>query len=64
VAVVDFHTTPFRLFARWMKANHVRLGGHLLDGLRQRFSPRLATIRPAFGGVWTYLQFIGGKKDP
>jgi S-adenosylmethionine-diacylgycerolhomoserine-N-methlytransferase len=62
VAVVDFHATPFRLFSSWMKANHVRLGGHLLDGLRARFSTRLASIRPAFGGVWTYLQFIGERK--
>jgi S-adenosylmethionine-diacylgycerolhomoserine-N-methlytransferase len=62
VAVVDFHTTPFRLFSSWMKANHVRLGGHLLDGLRARFSARRASIRPAFGGVWTYFQFIGERK--
>jgi S-adenosylmethionine-diacylgycerolhomoserine-N-methlytransferase len=63
VAVVDFHNTPFRLFSSWMTANHVRLGGHLLDGLRARFSPRLASIRPAFGGLWTFFQFIGERKE-
>jgi S-adenosylmethionine-diacylgycerolhomoserine-N-methlytransferase len=63
VAVVDFHTTPFRLFSSWMKANHVRLGGHLLDGLRARFSAHVTSIRPALHGVWTYLQFIGERKD-
>jgi S-adenosylmethionine-diacylgycerolhomoserine-N-methlytransferase len=63
VAVVDFHKTPFRPFSSWMRANHVRMGGHLFDALRARFSPLLASIRPAFGGVWTYFQFIGRTKE-
>jgi S-adenosylmethionine-diacylgycerolhomoserine-N-methlytransferase len=61
VAVVDFHNTPFDFFARWMAMNHVRLGSHLLEGLRERFKPLYDQSRAAWLGVWRYFQFIGTK---
>jgi S-adenosylmethionine-diacylgycerolhomoserine-N-methlytransferase len=59
IAVVDFHDSGFPLFKRWMGLNHVRLDGHLLPGLKSRFPIHEATIRPAFGGIWSYFRFIG-----
>ncbi len=59
IAVVDFHDSGSRLIKRWMGLNHVRLDGHLLQGLKSRFPRHVATIRPAFGGLWSYLRFVG-----
>jgi S-adenosylmethionine-diacylgycerolhomoserine-N-methlytransferase len=63
VAAVDFHDTPFAFFARWMAMNHVRLGGHLLKGLRDRFAPLYEHTGTAWFGVWKYFQFIGIKSQ-
>jgi S-adenosylmethionine-diacylgycerolhomoserine-N-methlytransferase len=59
IAVVDFHDSGFPLFKRWMGLNHVRLDGHLLPGLKSRFPIHEATVRPAYGGVWSYFRFMG-----
>jgi len=59
IAVVDFHDSGSTLFKGWMGLNHVRLNGHLLPGLKSRFPSHTATIRPAFGGIWSYFRFIG-----
>jgi S-adenosylmethionine-diacylgycerolhomoserine-N-methlytransferase len=59
IAVVDFHDSGFPLFKRWMGLNHVRLDGHLLAGLKSRFPIHEATVRPAYGGVWSYFRFMG-----
>jgi S-adenosylmethionine-diacylgycerolhomoserine-N-methlytransferase len=61
IAVVDFHDSVFSLFKRWMGLNHVRLDGHLLPGLKSRFPLHEATVRPAYGGVWSYFRFLGRK---
>ena len=59
IAVVDFHDSGSTLFKGWMGLNHVRLNGHLLPGLKSRFPSHTATIRRAFGGIWSYFRFIG-----
>jgi S-adenosylmethionine-diacylgycerolhomoserine-N-methlytransferase len=59
IAAVDFHDSVFPLFKRWMGLNHVRLDGHLLPGLKSRFPLHEATVRPAYGGVWSYFRFLG-----
>ena len=61
IAVVDFHDSDSALFKRWMGRNHVRLDGHLLPGLKSRFPSHEATIRPAFGGLWSYFRFMGRR---
>jgi S-adenosylmethionine-diacylgycerolhomoserine-N-methlytransferase len=61
IAVVDFHTSPLSLFKRWMALNHVRLEGHLRPELQSRFTTVRGEIRPAYGGSWYYLLFIGKK---
>ncbi len=61
IAVVDFHSSPLALFKRWMALNHVRMEGHLLPELQSRFAIIHQEIRPAYGGIWYYLLFVGKK---
>jgi len=61
VAVVDFHATPFSLFTKWMAMHHVRLEGHILEGLRTRYTPIYEHTGAAWLGIWEYFQFIGKK---
>lgn len=63
VAVVDFHTSPFGWFRRWMNYNHVDFSGQLLPLLRQHFHPDKTKIKQAYGGWWSYFQFIGKPKS-
>jgi S-adenosylmethionine-diacylgycerolhomoserine-N-methlytransferase len=62
IAVVDFHDTRFGAFRQWMKINHVRMEGHLLDTLKEHFCPRTLATRRAYGGVWRYLLFVGARR--
>lgn len=67
LAVVDFAGSPWSWFRRWMAFNHVRMDAHLLPRLRVLFRPEVAEVRPAYGGVWRYLLFVGttgGPGDP
>lgn len=61
VAVVDFHQTPFKSFRKWMKFNHVNMNGATLPMLSQLFTCRHQDIQKAYGGLWTYFQFIGQR---
>jgi S-adenosylmethionine-diacylgycerolhomoserine-N-methlytransferase len=56
---VDFHDTRYGLLTQWMAKHRVRLEGHLLEGLRGRFTPLYEHIGTAWLGVWMYFQFIG-----
>jgi len=40
----------------------VRMEGHLLPALRERFGPTVEEIPRAYGGVWEYLLFVGRKR--
>jgi S-adenosylmethionine-diacylgycerolhomoserine-N-methlytransferase len=62
IALVDFHTTRHRWFARWMGANHVRMDGQLRPRLRERFGVVSERRCLAYGDVWEYLQFVGRKE--
>lgn len=61
IAVVDFHNTPFRWFARWMGVNHVRMEGQLQPKLESLFKPVVNQVARAYLGVWRYLFFVGKK---
>jgi len=61
IAVVDFHATRLRWFARWMRVNHVRMDGQLRPLLRGQFAPVTDRVCPAYGGAWDYLLFVGRK---
>lgn len=60
-ALVDFHTTRFRWFARWMRVNHVRMEGHLRPILRANFPPVVDELHSAYFGTWQYLSYVGRK---
>lgn len=62
IAVVDFHDAPAEWFRNWMNINLVTMEGHLLPALRERFQPLTEEIKPAFGGMWRYLLFLGRKR--
>lgn len=62
IAIVDFTDSRFAWFRRWMGVNHVRLDGHLLPRLSQRFEPVHVATPRAYGGVWRFATFIGRRR--
>lgn len=62
LAVVDFHDTPWPLFANWMSLNHVRMTGQLRPLLISGFAPRRNFARWAYAGLWRYLLYIGQRE--
>lgn len=63
IAIVDFFDSPVSSFRSWMGVNHVRMQGHLQDGLSD---PRFEIIHEqrhkAYLGLWRYLLWIARKK--
>jgi S-adenosylmethionine-diacylgycerolhomoserine-N-methlytransferase len=64
IAVVDFHDTPLPIFARWMGVNHVRMDGQLRPLLREQFTSVTDRLQSAYGGIWSYLAFVGRADTP
>ncbi|MDR8390944.1 class I SAM-dependent methyltransferase [Aliifodinibius sp. S!AR15-10] len=62
IAIVDFYTTPFNWFQRWMEINHVDMDGHLLSLLDTYFMPMIQHRKKAYLGLWDYLLYIGRRK--
>lgn len=62
IGVVDFSHTQVRWFERWMRRNHVRMQTQLWPLLRTSFQPLTEMFKPAYGGLWHYGMFIGGKE--
>lgn len=60
-ALVDFHDSRFPLFRQWMGVNHVRMEGHLLPGLEDRFETLIAERHSAYGGIWEWVVYVGRK---
>lgn len=63
LAVVDFHRAQMPGFGKWMSMNHVRMEGHLLEGIEKLFDSEVCKIKSAYGGVWQFLQFVGHRKN-
>ena len=62
IAIVDFHQSPSSAFRRWMGVNHVRMEGQVLQALTDTgYVPLRSEIRPAYGGLWSYLLYIGRR---
>jgi len=59
IAVVDFHDTPWRRFERWMNVNHVTMDGSILATLEKNYVPIKKSTHKAYGGLWTYFNFVG-----
>lgn len=62
IAIVDFHSTPVKWFKQHMEKNHVRMEGHMDSLLKRSFQPLRFEVRKAYGGLWNYFFFVGGKK--
>lgn len=63
IAVLDFHGSENGFFRRWMGVNHVRMDKHLLPQLEARFDTTHREVRKAYGGLWTFVMFVGQKKS-
>ncbi|WP_138429968.1 class I SAM-dependent methyltransferase [Fodinibius saliphilus] len=59
IAVVDFDTSPYRWFRKWMGVNHVDLDGHILPLLNNYYRPIKTQRNDAYLGLWSYFKFIG-----
>ncbi len=62
LAVVDFHTSPFSWFRKWMNVNHVDFSGDWYPLLEENFSLTHAKIQNAYFGLWNYVLLISTKK--
>ncbi len=62
LAVVDFESSPFPWFRRWMGVNHVRMESHLPPFLEASSNVLLRRSCRAYGGCWRYFRFIGQKR--
>lgn len=61
IAVVDFHDTPKSWFKKHMSHHHVRMDGHILPYLEERFAPHHTCVEKVYAHTWEYFQFIGMK---
>jgi S-adenosylmethionine-diacylgycerolhomoserine-N-methlytransferase len=59
LAVVDFHTSPFSWFRKWMSINHVDFSGNLYPRLKANFQSRQHSFHSAYLGLWNYFLFTG-----
>lgn len=61
IAIVDFHSSPFALFEKWMQKNYVQINGSVLRLSNKYYNPEFCSIQKAYGGLWSYVQFIGKR---
>ncbi|MDD2900984.1 MAG: class I SAM-dependent methyltransferase [Syntrophales bacterium] len=59
IAVGDFHDSASKRFKQWMGLNHVRLDSHLLPRLEDLFLSGEWSVRPVYGGLWSFFLFLG-----
>lgn len=62
IAVVDFHTSRWPWFRRWMGVNHVRMEGQVLTCLNEHFALVKQEIRSGYGQLWEYLLYLGKSR--
>lgn len=63
IAVVDFDTSQFLLYHKFMKMHNINLDGKLLRMLEKKFNPETVFKKKAYLGIWNYFIFIGQKKE-
>lgn len=61
IVVVDFNTTPFKSFEKWMNFNHVQISGHLFEELNKTFQTQFLKTQKGYMGLWKYSLFVGTK---
>lgn len=62
VAVVDFHDANFDFYRQFMRGNHVKLNGHILPVLEEKFDTQYSKVKIGLAGVWSYMMYVGKKK--
>lgn len=60
--VADFDSSPFNLFQKWMKKNHVSFEPNLFELLDDFFEVEFKSTRKAFFGLYTYSIFLGNAE--
>ena len=62
IGVVDYHDAASDRFATYMgHVHHVRMAGHLIPALRERFLPLHVNLSTPFLGLWRICTFVGRK---
>ncbi|MEP1139961.1 MAG: class I SAM-dependent methyltransferase, partial [Balneola sp.] len=61
IVAVDFDRSPFTMFEKWMKWNHVDISGDLFKQLRLLFKEQTYETKKAYLGLWEYSFFLGSK---
>jgi len=65
IGVVDFclgnGATAIAGFEQWMLRNHVEINRPYIEKLSSTFHPLLCATRKAFGGLWSYYEFVGQR---
>ncbi|MBO6792287.1 MAG: class I SAM-dependent methyltransferase [Balneolaceae bacterium] len=61
LVVVDFDSTPFPQFSKWMKRNRVNFDVQLFNKLEKGFAATSIQTQSAFGGLYSYSTFVGSK---
>jgi S-adenosylmethionine-diacylgycerolhomoserine-N-methlytransferase len=65
IGVVDFclgnGATAVPGFELWMTRNHVSINRPYIEKLSSAFHPLLCATRKAFGGLWSYYEFVGRR---
>jgi S-adenosylmethionine-diacylgycerolhomoserine-N-methlytransferase len=66
LGVVDFclgnGATAVAGFEQWMTRNHVSINRPYVEKLSSAFHPLLCVTRKAFGGLWSYYEFVGERR--
>lgn len=60
--VVDFDSTPFSWFRKWMKKNHVSFEPNLFGLMKKHFLVETEVTRKGYFGFYSYLAFIAKNK--
>ncbi len=63
VLVVDFDSTPFTCFSKWMKKNHVSFEPNLFELLDNHFKVEFKSTRKAYFGLYFYSILLGSKNN-
>lgn len=63
LAVVDFHTSPFGFYRRFMHNNHVSLTAEIYPFLKQHTTAIYDWESNAYFGIWSYFAYLGVSKE-
>lgn len=62
IGILDYHDAASDRFASYMgHVHHVRMAGHLVPALRERFLPLHVGLFVPFMGIWRICTFVGRK---